>query len=90
MITCGHSIFLVIVVIMQQDFTFLELLCNLAPEAGQVGCLASMSAFYFDATSGECRPFVYSGCGGNANNFPSYGQCMKKCKGEKQFESFLL
>jgi len=56
-------------------------LCNLAPEPGQLGCLASISAHYFEATSGECLTFVYSGCGGNANNFPSYEKCMNKCKG---------
>ena len=64
----------------------LEWLCNLAPEPGQLGCLGSLTAFYFDAASGECHSFVYSGCGGNANNFPSHKKCMDTCKGD----SFLL
>ncbi|PFX15746.1 Equistatin [Stylophora pistillata] len=56
-------------------------ICNLPPEPGQLGCLASITAHYFEASLGECQQFIYSGCGGNANNFPTYEKCMNKCKG---------
>ncbi|KAA3670754.1 uncharacterized protein DEA37_0006623 [Paragonimus westermani] len=35
--------------------------------------------FAYDARSGECVPFVYSGCGGNAERFRSMDECMKQC-----------
>uniref|UniRef100_A0A3B4H0H1 BPTI/Kunitz inhibitor domain-containing protein n=1 Tax=Pundamilia nyererei TaxID=303518 RepID=A0A3B4H0H1_9CICH len=31
--------------------------------------------WYFHARSGECRPFVYGGCGGNQNRFSSRHEC---------------
>ncbi|XP_068710293.1 uncharacterized protein [Montipora foliosa] len=56
-------------------------LCNLPPEPGQLGCLDSTLAFYYEASLGECQSFIYNGCGGNANNFPSYEKCMDHCNG---------
>ncbi|XP_061768219.1 collagen alpha-1(VII) chain isoform X2 [Nerophis ophidion] len=35
--------------------------------------------WYFHAHSGECRPFVYSGCGGNSNRFASRLECHSWC-----------
>lgn len=55
-------------------------ICNLPSEPGQLGCLASINAHYFEASLGECQKFIYSGCGGNANNFPTYKKCMDNCK----------
>ncbi|XP_059351176.1 papilin-like [Daphnia carinata] len=42
-------------------------------------CLASILSFFFDTQTGKCTSFVYSGCGGNANNFRTYHQCDFKC-----------
>lgn len=42
-------------------------------------CHASILSFFFDTQTGKCTSFVYSGCGGNANNFQSYHQCDFKC-----------
>ena len=61
---------------------FPEGLCNMPPEPGQLGCLASNLAYYYEAVSGECQSFIYSGCGGNANNFNSYEKCMNYCNGK--------
>ena len=45
------------------------------------GCSDSQRAFFWDAAAGRCRPFVFSGCGGNANNFPSAALCESACGG---------
>lgn len=29
---------------------------------------------------GECKGFVYGGCGGNPNNFETYDHCFEACK----------
>ncbi|XP_011694985.1 PREDICTED: spondin-1 isoform X3 [Wasmannia auropunctata] len=34
---------------------------------------------YFDKKSGKCLPFLYIGCGGNRNNFPTVQDCQKVC-----------
>nr|BAO65570.1 G037_VD_Conkunitzin_precursor_conopeptide [Conus geographus] len=52
-------------------------LCNLLPDMGP--CLAHMERFYFDRFSKECKVFIYGGCPGNANNFPTAKECYKRC-----------
>ncbi|XP_055509355.1 LOW QUALITY PROTEIN: collagen alpha-1(VII) chain-like [Leucoraja erinacea] len=41
--------------------------------------------WYYSDEAKECRPFVYSGCGGNSNRFPSKQGCVHRClEGLKQ------
>ncbi|XP_054608629.1 collagen alpha-1(VII) chain isoform X2 [Dunckerocampus dactyliophorus] len=56
--------------------------------SGSERCLEAMSEgvcsdyallWYFHADSGECRPFVYGGCGGSRNRFPSRLACHSWC-----------
>ncbi|KAF5401310.1 protease inhibitor [Paragonimus heterotremus] len=42
-------------------------------------CSDSITMFAYDARVGDCVPFVYSGCGGNDNRFPSMDECMRQC-----------
>uniref|UniRef100_A0A3B1IUE8 BPTI/Kunitz inhibitor domain-containing protein n=1 Tax=Astyanax mexicanus TaxID=7994 RepID=A0A3B1IUE8_ASTMX len=35
--------------------------------------------WYFHSSSGGCRPFVYSGCGGNGNRFSTKHDCLSHC-----------
>ncbi|XP_064484437.1 papilin-like isoform X2 [Ornithodoros turicata] len=44
-------------------------------------CQESRARWFYDAKSGVCLPFVYSGCGGNKNRFKSSEVCMKFCSG---------
>uniref|UniRef100_A0A1I7YUV6 BPTI/Kunitz inhibitor domain-containing protein n=1 Tax=Steinernema glaseri TaxID=37863 RepID=A0A1I7YUV6_9BILA len=51
--------------------------CNLPLAVGS--CTAPSVRFYYDASSGKCNSFTYSGCGGNANNFQSLRSCEDTC-----------
>lgn len=42
-------------------------------------CTEYVLLWYYYAVSGECRPFVYGGCGGNRNRFSSKQDCQSKC-----------
>uniref|UniRef100_A0A3P9P9T4 Si:dkey-117n7.5 n=1 Tax=Poecilia reticulata TaxID=8081 RepID=A0A3P9P9T4_POERE len=42
-------------------------------------CSEYALVWYFHGQSGECRPFVYGGCGGNQNRFPSKQDCESLC-----------
>nr|XP_054927923.1 amblin-like isoform X2 [Dermacentor andersoni] len=54
--------------------------CSVGPEVGV--CRGSLPMWYFDPSSGVCRGFVYSGCGGNSNKFSSCEECMDRCSGD--------
>lgn len=43
--------------------------------AQQGVCRAYIPAFYFDAATNSCEPFVYGGCDGNMNNFETGELC---------------
>uniref|UniRef100_A0A8C2LDM3 Uncharacterized protein n=1 Tax=Cricetulus griseus TaxID=10029 RepID=A0A8C2LDM3_CRIGR len=51
--------------------------CMLPPVTGD--CRDNLSRWYFDFEKQYCRPFVYSGCHGNANNFLSKNDCKNSC-----------
>ncbi|KAK8759642.1 hypothetical protein V5799_002723 [Amblyomma americanum] len=52
--------------------------CNYPVDSGP--CLAHMLRFFYNTVTKACEQFVYSGCGGNQNNFRTYGACEKKCE----------
>ncbi|NXV94591.1 TFPI1 inhibitor, partial [Calonectris borealis] len=43
-------------------------------------CRAKELRFFYNYSTGRCRPFSYSGCGGNENNFTSRKSCLRICK----------
>jgi len=51
--------------------------CLLPKERGS--CFNEDLRFYWDAGVAECRPLMYSGCGGNANNFATQDDCYASC-----------
>ncbi|CAH2106519.1 unnamed protein product [Euphydryas editha] len=53
--------------------------CRLQPKKGD--CQKTLNRFYYDTLSDECKPFVYSGCDGNKNNFYTNEFCERHCKG---------
>ncbi|CAD6191598.1 unnamed protein product [Caenorhabditis auriculariae] len=42
-------------------------------------CKENYPAFYYDRSAKICRPFAYSGCGGNGNRFMTLSQCENLC-----------
>ncbi|CAI5795546.1 carboxypeptidase inhibitor SmCI-like [Podarcis lilfordi] len=51
--------------------------CTLTPDYGK--CKTFLTHFYYDVKSKMCREFIYSGCGGNGNNFLDLYQCVFEC-----------
>jgi hypothetical protein len=51
--------------------------CSAPPESG--ACNAYLQRWYLDIATGICKPFVYGGCGGNANNYESLAACQAAC-----------
>ncbi|XP_068163308.1 collagen alpha-1(VII) chain [Antennarius striatus] len=45
-------------------------------------CSEYVLVWYFHSRSGECRPFVFGGCGGNRNRFSSRQECQSWCETE--------
>uniref|UniRef100_A0A8B9FS67 BPTI/Kunitz inhibitor domain-containing protein n=1 Tax=Amazona collaria TaxID=241587 RepID=A0A8B9FS67_9PSIT len=51
--------------------------CSLPLDEG--GCRRYTLRWYHSQRGAECRPFVYSGCGGNSNRFDSREECELRC-----------
>ena len=54
-------------------------ICKLPMVSGP--CDALFRAWWHNPATGVCEPFIYGGCQGNANNFPSLEACQKACHG---------
>ncbi len=52
-------------------------ICYLGAERGH--CYGRMTKYHYDKESGVCKPFFYSGCGGNQNNFGTEAECLDMC-----------
>jgi len=59
------------------DYLVLSDACLLPKESGS--CFNQDLRFYWDAEVAECRPLMYSGCGGNGNNFATQDDCYAAC-----------
>jgi hypothetical protein len=46
-------------------------------------CQLTMLRFYYEISTRTCKKFIYSGCGGNSNNFKTLGECQKVCRPTK-------
>ena len=42
-------------------------------------CFESHLRYHYDDQTDECRPFVFSGCDGNENNFETQEECYAMC-----------
>ncbi|XP_013413037.1 papilin-like [Lingula anatina] len=58
-------------------------ICREPRDKGDVFCNGRHSRWYYDSEIGRCRRLLYSGCGGNNNNFPSRDMCERACVREK-------
>ncbi len=53
-------------------------LCELPSDTGL--CRALIYRWFHDSTDGQCKQFIWGGCGGNGNNFASKDKCSNYCK----------
>ncbi|XP_066555651.1 collagen alpha-1(VII) chain [Amia ocellicauda] len=53
--------------------------CHLPLEEGT--CSRFTLRWYHNPRVSACRPFIYSGCGGNANRFTTQEECQLQCQG---------
>lgn len=58
--------------------------CSILPEPGFVAKTKKCSSFEYRwyHSKGQCYQFIYTGCGGNANNFPTRESCLHFCSGK--------
>ncbi|CAK1578224.1 unnamed protein product [Parnassius mnemosyne] len=52
--------------------------CSLPLSVGP--CRGYEERWFYDTIRNECEPFGFTGCGGNANNFPTKEICNRQCK----------
>nr|XP_054928901.1 papilin-like [Dermacentor andersoni] len=53
-------------------------------------CSEVHERWFYDAHTGVCLQFVYTGCGGNKNRFKSAEMCMKFCSGVSRSRTFYV
>ncbi|CDW57128.1 Papilin [Trichuris trichiura] len=51
--------------------------CNAPKDPGT--CTKNLYLWYFDRESLVCKPFIYGGCGGNANRYVTKEECERRC-----------
>ncbi|XP_052229995.1 uncharacterized protein LOC127844063 isoform X2 [Dreissena polymorpha] len=51
--------------------------CSQPVDSGR--CYILFLAWHYDQDTHECRQFIYRGCGGNYNRFPTEEECYKHC-----------
>uniref|UniRef100_A0A8C0XAL0 BPTI/Kunitz inhibitor domain-containing protein n=1 Tax=Castor canadensis TaxID=51338 RepID=A0A8C0XAL0_CASCN len=60
-------------------FSVLSLdICSMPKETGP--CFAYLPRWWYDKETELCSRFIYGGCQGNPNNFPSEAICLVICK----------
>eukprot|EP01024_Parvocaulis_polyphysoides_P054331 TRINITY_DN5483_c0_g1_i1.p1 TRINITY_DN5483_c0_g1~~TRINITY_DN5483_c0_g1_i1.p1 ORF type:complete len:443 (-),score=29.28 TRINITY_DN5483_c0_g1_i1:340-1668(-) len=42
-------------------------------------CDAALPFYYYDTREKRCKQFLWSGCGGNKNQFETYAECLLQC-----------
>ncbi|EYB82916.1 hypothetical protein Y032_0347g3158 [Ancylostoma ceylanicum] len=60
----------------------LNRICQASLNAGNACGIPPQTRYYYDAPSKLCRPFTFTGCGGNENNFKTKGECTQFCSAE--------
>jgi len=69
----GDSGPITLTIVEQPRHTF----CMLEPAPG--ACKVSTEQWFYNATEATCARFMYSGCGGNKNNFNTEPECLTAC-----------
>lgn len=51
--------------------------CQQAPKRGR--CDEYIQNYFYNTETNQCELFIYTGCGGNANRFPTKERCEEDC-----------
>jgi len=65
--------------------TFNQSACFISPRHGF--CNAQVIRWYYSRWDNVCKPYNYTGCGGNNNKFNSFNECTKSCPPVKNLGS---
>lgn len=59
----------------------IEEICALPAKGGPepLICRAMLRRWFYNSESKQCETFIFSGCGGNENNFNTEEECKEKC-----------
>ena len=60
-----------------QKTNILPVSCSLPASKGT--CKESLTRYFHDPTDGQCKDFIYSGCGGNLNQYFTIEECKAAC-----------
>ena len=63
-------------------------ICALPSDTGR--CKASFEYWFYDPQSDSCKIFIYGGCGGNDNRWPTKDGCMNACSSSSTPAGFLF
>lgn len=55
--------------------------CLMAVARGN--CDKKMPRWYFDKNENACKPFYFTGCGANANNYETQESCENRCPSKR-------
>lgn len=61
-----------------------EEVCLLPKDIGP--CRSAKMRFFFNAAVGACQVFLYGGCAGNANNFETVAECVRRCEEDDAYQ----
>ncbi|XP_067326953.1 kunitz-type serine protease inhibitor bitisilin-3-like [Anolis sagrei] len=65
----------------QDQSVALPTVCSLPPDKGP--CPNRLTRYYYNHNRKQCESFIYGGCLGNGNKFPTPGNCEQRCKVSK-------
>ncbi|EEC19257.1 serine protease inhibitor, putative, partial [Ixodes scapularis] len=65
--------------------SYFDTACKPTPERGI--CKGFLDRWFFNVSSGACETFLYSGCGGNLNEYQSQWECEFACMGKSDFSN---
>merc|ERR1712110_303994 len=65
--------------LISQETNNVDHICSLPSSMGSCDDDGTHERFFYDILTEECQKFLYSGCGGNLNNFYSLNECINFC-----------
>ncbi|XP_022174083.1 papilin isoform X3 [Myzus persicae] len=64
--------------------------CLMTLARGDKNCDKKIPRWYFDNNENACKPFYYTGCGANANNYETQESCESKCPSKRKLDTCKL